>query len=153
MVKFNISVESDVEVLRNIAMKAFEKDRIKYGFMPPKIDILEWHLSKVKNGMYYKMILENQLIGGINLYDLGNKHFRLGAIYIEPAFQNQKIGAEAINFIENTYPHVKKWSIDTPYQNYRNHHFYEKLGYVKTAKFKPEKDIDFWLFEYVKEIY
>ena len=58
---------------------------------------------------------------------------------------------KAIGFIENAYPHVKRWSLDTPYQNYKNHDFYEKQGYVKVDEIKPVKDIDFWLFEYVKE--
>lgn len=151
MVKFNISLESDAKVLRDVAIKAFEDDRVKYGSMPPGIETLEWHLAKVRNGMYYKIILENRIIGGINLYNLGNGHFRLGAIFIEPEYQNQGIGTKAIDFIENTYPHIKRWSLDTPYQNYKNHDFYERQGYVKVDEIKPVNDIDFWLFEYVKE--
>jgi hypothetical protein len=97
MVKFNISLELDAKVLREVAIKAFEEDRVKYGSMPPGI------------------------------------------------------GTKAIDFIENVYPHIKRWSLDTPYQNYKNHDFYERQGYVKVNEIKPVKDIDFWLFEYVKE--
>lgn len=152
MVEFIISVESDAKILKEVAIRAFEEDRILYGSMPPGIDTLEWHLSKIRNGMYFKIVLDNTIIGGINLYDLGNNHFRLGAVYIDPAYQNQGIGKKTINFIENTYPHIRKWSLDTPYLSYRNHYFYEKHGYVKVEEFKPVKDVDFWLFEYVKEI-
>lgn len=152
MVKFTVALESDAKILRDIAVSAFEEDKINYGSMPPGIETIEWHLSKIKNGMYYKIMIDDKIVGAINLYDLKNNHFRLGAVYIDPTYQNQGIGTKAIDFIENTYPDVKKWSLDTPYKSYKNHKFYEKHGYVKVEEVKPMDNIDFWLFEYVKEI-
>jgi RimJ/RimL family protein N-acetyltransferase len=152
MINFDIAQEIDGEALRRVAINAFEEDRVLYGSMPPGIESLEWHLSKIKNGLYYKITLDNNIIGGINLYRLSQDHFRLGAIFIDPAFQNQGIGKKAVNFIETTHSHIKKWSLDTPYKSYRNHYFYEKHGYVKVEEFKPEENSDFCLFEYVKEI-
>lgn len=152
MVEFILSLESDAEILREIAIRAFDEDKTMYGSLPPGIETLEWHLEKIKNGMYYKIVQDNTIIGGINLYDLGNRHFRLGALYIDSDYQNQGIGTKAISFIEKTYPHIRKWSLDTPYKSYRNHYFYEKHGYAKTEEFRPVNEVDFWLFEYVKEI-
>jgi RimJ/RimL family protein N-acetyltransferase len=120
--------------------------------MPPGIETLLWHLSKVKKGMYYKIVKDNTIIGGINLYNLGSRQIRLGALFIEPSFHNQGIGAKAIDFIEDKYSDYKKWSLDTPYKNYRNQRFYEKHGYVKVGESKPLEEFDFWLFEYEKEI-
>lgn len=152
MIKFAIALVSDAEILRDIAISAFEEDKIKYGFTPPGIETIEWHLSKINNGMYYKIMVEDKIVGAINLYDLKNNHFRLGAVYIEPSYQNKGIGTKAISFIENTYPDINKWSLDTPYKNYKNHKFYEKHGYVKIDEVKPMENIDFFLFEYEKEI-
>lgn len=152
MIKFAIALVSDAEILRDIAIRAFEEDKIKYGSTPPGIETIEWHLSKIKDGMYYKIMEEDKIVGAINLYDLKNNHFRLGAIYIEPSYQNKGIGTKTISFIENTYPDIKKWSLDTPYKNYKNHKFYEKHGYVKIDEVKPMENIDFFLFEYEKEI-
>jgi len=45
---------------------------------------------------------------------------------------------------------VKKWSLDTPYLSYRNHHFYEKMGYKKVGETQLEKGSKFRLFEYEK---
>jgi hypothetical protein len=50
------------------------------------------------------------------------------------------------------YPDARKWSLDTPYKSYRNHYFYEKHGYVKVGETQPEKENEFYLFLYEKNI-
>lgn len=152
MVIFENAIESDAKILREIAIKAFQDDYNTYGSMPPEIDTIGWHKSNIKSGMYYKIIYENKIVGGIKLFDLKNLHFRLGAIFIEPDYQNKKIGTEAIKFIEREYPNVKKWSLDTPYKSYRNHYLYEKLGYKKVAEEYPEQNKEFCLYIYEKHI-
>jgi len=150
MTKVLLAGETDVELLRDIALKAFRDDSILYGKMPPDIDSVKWHIMHIKSGMYYKIIYERKTVGGIKLFDFGNGHFRLGTIYIDPDYHNKKIGTEAISLIEKQFSHVKKWSLDTPYKSYRNHHFYEKLGYVKIGEECPEHDKEFYLFKYEK---
>lgn len=150
MAKFFKVSDSDVEILIDVAIKAFQEDKIKYGVIPPEIDTIEWHVANIVNGMYYKIVLNDNIIGAINLYDLGNNSVRIGSIFIDPEYQNQGIGTESIKFIEKKYPNTKKWSLDTPYQNYRNHHFYEKHGYVKVDEIKPKRGIDFRVYEYLK---
>jgi GNAT superfamily N-acetyltransferase len=103
--------------------------------------------------MYYKITHLDKIIGGIKLFDLGNNHFNLGTIYIDPVYQNMKISTKAIKFIEEEYPDVKIWSLDTPYKSYRNHYLYEKLGYVKVGEERPEQDRDFYLYLYEKCLY
>lgn len=39
----------------------------------------------------------------------------------------------------------------TPAKSYRNHHFYEKLGYVKISESAPIPNDEFRVFEYVKK--
>ena len=34
-----------------------------------------------------------------------------------------------MNLIQKEFPDAVKWSLDTPKDNVRNHHFYEKCGY------------------------
>jgi len=152
MSKFVLAVESDAEALRDVSIRAFEEDKKRYGAMPPGMGAMEWHLSMIKDGMYYKIELDNEIIGGIKLFNLGNGHYRLGAIFIHPEHQSKGIGTTAIHFIENEYPNITKWSLDTPYLSYENHHFYEKLGYCKTGEFKPEENREFCLFLYEKEV-
>ncbi|WDV46698.1 GNAT family N-acetyltransferase [Clostridiaceae bacterium M8S5] len=152
MVHFNIVEKNDVEILRNISIKAFDDDLKKYGQLPPGINSIKWHTSKLHSGLYYKIMIDDIIVGGINLYDLKNGHFRLGAIFISPEYQNQGIGTKAIEFIEKKYNKIKKWTLDTPYLNIANHRFYERHGYKRIGKIKPSKNDDFYLYLYEKEI-
>ena len=61
---------------------------------------------------------------------MGGNHYELGRIYIDPAYQGQGIGAIAMRWIETAFP-ARRWTLDTPGWATRNHHFYEKLGYVR----------------------
>lgn len=152
MIKFSVVEKDDAKLLMGIAIKAFDDDRKKYGQLPPGIDSLKWHTSKVNSGLYYKIMVEDIIVGGLNLYDFGNDHFRLGAIFISPEYQNQGIGSRAIESIEEKYNWVKKWTLDTPYLNTANHRFYERHGYKKIQKIQPQKDVDFYLFLYEKKM-
>lgn len=152
MVILKQAIEQDAEILRDIALKAFQDDYMIYGSMPPEIDTISWHKSNIKDGMYYKIIFEDKIVGGIKLFNLGNLHFRLGSIFIEPNYQNKKIGTEAIRHIESEHSNVKKWSLDTPYKSYRNHYLYEKLGYEKVGEEYPEEGKNFCLYIYEKQI-
>ena len=52
---------------------------------------------------------------------------------MHPDYQNQGIGSQAMTFLEETYPHINQWTLDTPVWAKRNQRFYEKHGYVKTG--------------------
>lgn len=150
MINFSLAEMKDVETLREISLIAFHDDLKKYGELPPGIDSIEWHTSKVENGMYYKILVDGVIVGGINLYDLGEGHFYLGAIFVSPKYQGQGIGSKAIEFIEMKYDQVKKWTLDTPYLNTGNHRFYEKHGYRKINEIQPQKGVEFYLYVYEK---
>ena len=71
MINFAVAEMKDLETLREISLKAFRDDLKKYGALPPGIDSIEWHISKIERGMYYKILVDDMIAGGINLYDLG----------------------------------------------------------------------------------
>jgi GNAT superfamily N-acetyltransferase len=93
----------------------------------------------IELGKHYchKIICNSKIIGGITVFDQGQGHFHLDKIYIDPSFHNLGIGTRAMYFIEDRYPSTK-WTLDTPLYALRNHHFYEKLGYVRV----DEKEAD-----------
>ncbi len=142
----------DANELRNVCIKAFEEDKLLYGERPPELDTTIWHKRNIAEGLYYKIIEDNIIVGGLKLFLLQDGHMRLGTIYIDPDYQNRGIGSKTLKFIENQFPNVKKWSLDTPYKSYRNHHFYEKLGYSRVGEEKPEPDNEFCLYVYEKRV-
>ena len=86
------------------------------------------------------------------IFNLGGGRYRLGAIFIDTEHQNKGIGTKAIEFLEKIHKDAEVWELDTPYKNYRDQHFYEKLGYKKVAETVAEKN-GFYLFIYEKIIH
>lgn len=67
-----------------------------------------------------------------------------------PKYHGHGIGHRVIEFIENDNPDAKTWELVTPFESYRNHYFYEKLGYVKVNEYKHSEALT--MFEYKKKL-
>jgi N-acetylglutamate synthase-like GNAT family acetyltransferase len=134
-----------------VKIDAFRDEVALYGSGPPEYDSVDNQMKAIQLGHYYKIMDEGKIIGGMGVYDKGSGHFRIGSIFIVKDYQNQKIGSQAMEFIENEFPAVTKWTLETPYLSYRNHHFYEKFGFVKVGQTEPEPEKNgFYLFLYEK---
>lgn len=144
--------KKDLDEFTDIAINSFTDDKNTYGDYPPLIDINQRKLRFIDKGYTYKIVNNNKIIGGTVIFDNKNCIYTLGAIFIDPTFQNQGIGQQVISMIEDKFPDAKKWNLDTPYLSFRNHHFYEKMGYIKVGEETPDKNKDFKLFLYEKTI-
>lgn len=141
----------DLDEFMKAKIDAFSDDVKQYGFGPTGYDDYEKEKENIVNYPVYKMVLNGKIIGGMTCCDQGDGMFWLGGIYIDSKHQNMGIGAKAITFLEKEFPQAKCWRLDTPYKNYRNHHFYEKMGYKKIGETEPKADKDgFYLFVYEK---
>ena len=78
--------------------------------------------------------MDGQIVGGLILFRIRQGHYEIGRIYLDPDVQNQGIGKQVMAFAEGLYPDAKRWTLDTPSWAVRNHHFYEKLGYMKVRE-------------------
>jgi GNAT superfamily N-acetyltransferase len=150
-ITFERATTADAEVLLKAGIAAFHHDTVLYGVEiggPPGYDSLEHVLKKINEEDYYKIVLDGQIVGGIVVWDEGEGHFHLDLIFLEPAFHNQGIGSQAMQFIEQKYS-AQRWTLDTPSYAIRNQHFYEKFGYVKTGETAYP---DIILFAYEKRL-
>lgn len=143
-------VDNDMDEFTEVAIQSFEEDKSRYGEYPPLIDIEHRRLRFIDQGYSYEIKKDDELIGGTVIFEYKNGRYTIGSIFILPAYQNQGIGQQVIRLIEGKYPDAKSWFLDTPYLSFRNHHFYEKMGYVKIGEEIPDKDKDFKLFIYEK---
>lgn len=136
MVHFEKAQPRDAKGLALVSWKSFDHD-VHYGAPgpggPPGYKSDQWQKKMMKNGIYYKIMDDLRIIGGILLFNIGPGHMELGRIFLHPDYQNQGIGTQAMHFIEETYPKINQWSLDTPVWAKRNQHFYEKHGYVQTG--------------------
>ncbi|TCL62739.1 acetyltransferase (GNAT) family protein [Hydrogenispora ethanolica] len=142
----------DAAELRDIQAAAFAADVAQYGCGPEGHDALEWHLNLIeKQSLYFKILYQAKIVGGVVIFSRENGHYHLGRIFIAPSHQNLGIGAAALRALEERFPDARKWTLDTPYRNVRNHHFYEKLGYMKVGETEPDAGNGFYLFLYEKQ--
>jgi GNAT superfamily N-acetyltransferase len=153
MVEIKKAESNDKRELTRLAIEAFTEDKNKYGQFPPFIDIEKNALRYIDKGFIFKIIKEDRIIGGAVIFKEGTEDYSLGTIFICPPYQNQGIGKTVMSLIEAEFPNARRWRLDTPHLSFRNHHFYEKMGYIKVGEEFPNKnDKDFKLFLYEKRI-
>ncbi len=117
---------------------------------PPKYDSVSWNAGWIAKTPYYKILFEGQIVGGIIVFELGEKHYELGRIWVDPDFQNRGIGQQAVKQMFEAFPEAKKWILGTPSWAIRNQHFYEKMGFVKVRETKVDPDVGWFGIEYEK---
>ena len=140
LIRFVKARTRDAEALTEVQTRTFDDDSQRFAGRPggpPGYDSVDWTLWAIKTGIYFKILVGDQIIGGVILFNMHKDHFNLGRIFVESDWQNQGIGSQAVRFVEKAFRHVKRWSLDTPEWAVRNHHFYEKLGYVKVGDEVP----------------
>jgi len=139
MVRFEKAKPEDAKTLALISGRAFDND-VHYGAPGPgpggppgcKSDI--WQIRMMARSHYYKILLDDNgadLIGGFIIFQNSYGDCEVGRIFIDPEYQNQGIGTQAMAFMERAFPEARRWTLGTPLWNLRTQHFYEKVGYVK----------------------
>ena len=140
-ITFEHPTAADAQTLVKVQIRAFHDDARLYPGVeiggPPGYDSVEEMLQDIDKYHCHKIIYEGHVVGGIVVFDRGQGHFHLDRIYIDPDYHNLGIGTRTMRFIEETYP-ATKWSLDTPIWAVRNHHFYEKMGYLKVEEIEAD---------------
>ena len=142
----------DAQTLMDIQIRAFHHDKTLYPDEPmalggpPGYDSLDVVLDNIQNHICYKILLDAKIVGGIVIWNRGNGHYHLDIIHIDPPYHGQGIGSQAMKFIESAHP-ASKWTLDTPAYATRNHHFYQKLGYIKVGEQTEDDGFVLWNYE------
>ncbi len=131
-VKIEEALSSDAEILAELSKEAFHTDSDVGGpggpGGPPGYDSPEFQNWAMRIFTYYKIIYNEEIVGGIILNSKKVNHHILERIFVNPRYHNKGIATKAINLIFNEYPGVV-WTLGTPKWNVRTKHFYEKLGF------------------------
>ena len=90
------------------------------------------------------------IIGDIQIKENPENKYYLRVISILKRYQGFGIGQKSIKFIENEFINAEEWSLITPYKSLRNHHFYEKMGYIKVGEYRHSPVLI--MFKYQKNI-
>jgi RimJ/RimL family protein N-acetyltransferase len=132
VIKLKKASKRDAEVLIEIQIRTFVDDNKRKPpdcslEGPPGYNSVKWNSHWIQHTPY-KILSAGQIVGGLIIFDLGNHHFEVGRIWIDPDHQNQGIGQAAMRKMFELHPDVKKWMLGTPSWAIRNQHFYEKMG-------------------------
>lgn len=151
MITFMRALVDDAREFLNAKIDAFKEEAELYGSGPTGYDVIENQIRDIKESYCYKMVEDGKIIGGMGIVDKGMGHYWICFMFVDLAHQNKGIGTLAIEFLETEFPQAHKWTLETPYLSYRNHHFYEKQGFVKVGETKPRPEKNgFFLFLYEK---
>ena len=136
MPRFSRARPQDSAKLAKVSERAFHSD-IDCGAPeiggPPGYDSAGWQRKMMRIAKYYKILLRNQIVGGIIVFAKEPRCYELGRIFVDPDFQNQGIGTQAFEFLWQEYPLAKKWTLGTPAWNVRTRHFYKKVGFTEVG--------------------
>lgn len=87
---------------------------------------------------YYLIRCDDEEVGAIRI--VRNEQFnRVSPVFVVPEHQGRGIAKAAFAWIEDRYPNVRRWELDTVLQEEGNCCLYESLGY---RRFGGEKAIN-----------
>ncbi|MBU7000833.1 MAG: GNAT family N-acetyltransferase [Theionarchaea archaeon] len=126
--------EEDAPILADICKKAFHTD-CEVGAPgpgvggPPGYDSPEAQVRFMGFLDYFKIVVNDALLGGIMVGSAGKTHKVLERIFVDPSHHRNGIGTRACEILWDLYPDVQVWTLGTPEWNTRTSGFYEKLGF------------------------
>lgn len=137
MPRFAKARPGDAERLAQVSKRAFDDD-VHYGAPgpggPPGYDSAAWQARMMRLGEYYRIVAEEQTVGGMIIFRKRVREYELGRIFIDPDYQNRGIGSQAFQFLWREYPLAKRWTLGTPAWNLRTRHFYRKVGFIELGE-------------------
>lgn len=132
-----VAAAEDAVELLELQKKAFKKYSDKYG----DFDSNPYHMNEkrilfninYRYGKYYK-ILNNEngeLIGGIFwfLIDEQDSVVKIAQFYLKEEYRSLGLGKEVLSGVFKENPIVKKWYVDTIFEEEYNVRFYQQLGF------------------------
>ncbi|MBU7015074.1 MAG: GNAT family N-acetyltransferase, partial [Theionarchaea archaeon] len=98
---------------------------------PPGYDSPEAQVRFMSFLDYFKIVMDETIVGGIMVGVVGKTHRVLERIFVDPQVHRQGIGTRACEILWEIHPDVKLWTLGTPEWNVRTSNFYEKQGFTQ----------------------
>ena len=119
---------------------------------PNGYDKIESEIYIINNFVAYKIVLNDEIIGGLFLIHESKETMCFEDFVIDPKFQGKGYGYKVMCMVEELYPEIKEWKLSTPVFSVGNQHLYEKFGYKEVSRDEEEiyyrkkicKNIDFY---------
>lgn len=126
----------DVETLIALQNQSFLADRERFGFSTGYGHTPEGMAGLLLTSQGY-LILEGEVpVGNILCRQVGPEAHHLISLCVLPQYQGRGIGGQALAFLDARYPAARRWTLETPAEQERNLHFYQKHGYRPTDTYR-----------------
>ena len=128
---------SDALVLTCISRQAFNSDA-EVGSAshagPPGYQSVPFHVRMARMNHLFKLADGNGVImGGAILFRKGDT-LNIGRVFIDPQHFRKGYGLFMMREIENLFPDIRAFTLETPVWNTRTNAFYTKLGYSEVKR-------------------
>ena len=128
---------ADAPVLNALSKLAFDSDMTvgaPSAGGPPGYQSVSFHLKMARMNHLFKLVDESGVIlGGAILFRQVDT-LNIGRIFIDPQHFRKGYGVFMMREIENLFPDVKAFTLDTPVWNTRTNAFYTRLGYSEVKR-------------------
>lgn len=131
----------DAETITEIKIAAFNQEINTYlgrNGGPPGYDSVESEIDIINRFIAYKIMLDDEIIGGLFLIPEGEEIMHFEDFVIRPSMQGKGYGYKVLCMVEKLYPNIKKWVLSTPVFSVGNQHLYEKFGYREIRRDENE---------------
>ena len=127
---------ADAASLVAISKHAFDSD-VEVGGTgaggPPGYDSLAYHAKMARMGCLYKLTEDCKPVGGAILF-ANDDGMNVGRIFVAPECFRKGYGIFMMQQIEERFPKIENFTLDTPIWNVRTNAFYRKLGYTEVRR-------------------
>ena len=136
-IKLERAIESDAQSIFNMQVNAFTPllERYQDFKTSPAAETIERTITRINNpnGGFYKIMLDNQLVGAICVFWKEKSQFWISPMFILPEYQEQGIAQKSLVKLEEIFPHATTWELATILEEKGNCYLYEKMGFTKTG--------------------
>lgn len=131
-ISFKKTILNNAEVILDLQQQCFKKDFLEYEDYEtnPYCETLEDVKRDIYTNQHFTIFLDDNIVGVFEIKEKTNSQ-HLYKLFVSQNEQNKGIGKAVMNMILEKFTNKNKWTVYTPHKNFRNHHFYESLGFEK----------------------
>ncbi|MDI6764102.1 MAG: GNAT family N-acetyltransferase [Thermodesulfobacteriota bacterium] len=126
------AVTDDAEEILSLQKIAYQSEAEIYDdfTITPLTQTLEEIKKDFESHVFLKAVTGGKIIGSVRAFVKEGTCY-VGRLIVHPDFQNQGIGTQLMNRIEEVFKGDQRFEIFTGHKSERNLYLYEKLGYKR----------------------
>jgi len=136
--KIERALPENLEEILELQKLAFQSQAKIYDddTLPPLVQTLEEIKKDYASHVFLKVVSSSKIIGSVK-GSIQENTCHIGRLIVHPDHQNQGIGKQLMEAIENHFDEAQVFELFTGHKSEKNIHVYESLGY-ETFKIEEE---------------